>query len=316
MTAARGVQAATAVRRPGPLSLPQLTGFLLRRAYVKAASSAQACIGSDTQVREVAMLALLDERGPLSQRALSDLTDVNRSIMVKLVDSFEQRGWVKRERNPDDRRSYALRLTADGYRALQGLRNDLDTGEREFTAALTDDERTQLREDLLTLLGDDGWLVIDQLARHTGFLVAQAHRLCRGWALERLEPLGLDPRDFGVLATLARDQPCTQNHLAQVLGVSPPAALSFVEELEAVGLVRRERRVDDRRAYDLRLTDLGTKRWSEAKRAAAAVQTRVVERLGPQADERLRALLAQVITTDAAMQHAPQSAKNSSPNEE
>jgi DNA-binding MarR family transcriptional regulator len=276
------------------LRLPHLTGFLLRRAYVKASSNAQACIGSDTRVREVGMLALLDERGPLSQRALSDLTHVNRSIMVKLVDSFEARGWVKRERNPDDRRSYALRLTADGFRALQGLRHDLETGERQFTEVLTDRQRSQLRADLLALLGDDGWLVIDQLAQHTGFLVAQAHRLCRGWALERLEPLGLDPRDFGVLATLARDQPCTQNHLAQVLGVSAPAALSFVEELEEVGLVERERNADDRRSYDLRLTPLGAERWGQAHAAAVAVQARIVDRIGERTDERLRGLLARV----------------------
>ena len=63
--------------------------------------------------------------------------------------------------------------------------------------------------------------------------MAQAHRLVRGWALEALAPLELDPRDFGVLSTIARDQPCSQNHLAQVLGVTPPAALTFVEELEA-----------------------------------------------------------------------------------
>jgi DNA-binding MarR family transcriptional regulator len=147
----------------------------------------------------------------------------------------------------------------------------------------------------LTLLDGEGWLSIDTLVHYTGVLIAQAHRLVRGWALDALEPLGLDPRDFGVLATIARDQPCSQTHLAQVLGVSPPSALSFVDELEGTGLVKRVRNADDRRFYDLTLTSSGKKRFAQARAAAAAVQARVVERLGEHADEELRRLLTRVV---------------------
>lgn len=276
--------------------LPELTGFLLRQAYARATANARACIGEETPVRDVAMLAVLDERGPLSQRQLADLTQVHPTVMVKLVDSLEARGWVLRERNPDDRRSYALRLTTAGSQALTRLRADLDRGEQLFTDALTAVQRDRLKAVLLELLGDEGWLSIDVLSRYAGFLVAQAHRLTRGWALEELRPLELDPRDFGVLSTIARDQPCTQNHLAVTLGVSPAAALMFVEELEGLGLVHRERNTEDRRSYDLRLTPAGEQRWTQARAAAARVQARVVNRLGAAGDDELRALLSQVLT--------------------
>lgn len=282
--------------RPSASSaLPRLTGYLLRRAYAKAATDAQDCIGADTHVREAAMLAVLDERGALSQRELADLTNVNPTIMVKLVDLLEERGWVARERNPDDRRSYALRLTEPGRTAFKELQADLDEGERIFTDALTTREAARLKRTLVRLLGDETWLRVDSLERYSGFLVAQAHRLVRGWALEALQPLELDPRDFGVLWTVARDQPCSQNHLAQVLGVSPPAALSFVTGLEGAGLVHRERNAEDRRFYDLSLTPTGAQRWRDAQAAAAQVQARVVEQLGAEADEDLRALLSRVI---------------------
>lgn len=280
---------------PDQAALPQMTGFLLRRAYAKATDSARACIGEDTHVREVAIVAILDERGPLSQRQLAELTRVNPTIMVKLVDGLEERGWVVRERNPTDRRSYALRLTEVGQKALSGLRRDLEEGERLLTHSLTPAQRKQMRSNLLALLGDEGWLSIDTLSKYTGFLIAQAHRLVRGWALDALEPLGLDPRDFGVLSTIGRDQPCSQNHLARALGVSPSAALTFVEELEEVGLVRRERHADDRRFYDLTLTTAGTKKYARARAAATAVQARVVDRLGERADEELRRLLSRVV---------------------
>jgi DNA-binding MarR family transcriptional regulator len=275
--------------------LPRLTGFLLRRAYVKAVDNARECIGEDTHVREVAVLAILDERGPQSQRHLADLTRVNPTIMVKLVDSLEARGWVVRERNPRDRRSYALRLTGVGTRALTRLQQDLDEGEGLLTACLTRAQRAQLRKILLALLEGEAWLMIDSLAGNTGFLIAQAHRLVRGWALEALDPLHLDPRDFGVLSTIGRDQPCSQNHLAQELGVSGAAALTFVEDLEAVGLVHRVRKVGDRRSYDLTLTEPGAARLRQAQAAAVDVQSRVVERLGRSADEQLRRLLARIV---------------------
>lgn len=279
-----------------PTGLPRLTGYLLRRAYVRAADCAQACIGEDMHVRDVVHLALLAERGAMSQRQLADISHVNPTIMVKLVDSLEERGWVARERNPDDRRSYALRLTELGEKALSTLRHELDDGERILTRALSGRQRDRLRHHLRVLLQGEGSLVIESLAAHNGFLIAQAHRQLYGWAVDALAPLGLNPRDFGVLATLGRDQPCSQNHLAQQLGVSPPAALAFVEELEEAGLVRRERNAGDRRCYDLTLTPAGKRRLAAALKVAAAIQARVVDRLGPHGDAELQRLLTKVIS--------------------
>ncbi len=278
-----------------PAGLPQLTGYLLRRAYARAADCAQACIRDDTGLRDVAQLALLEERGAMSQRQLAGLTHVNPTVMVKQVDSLEERGWVARERNPEDRRSYALRLTELGTKALATLRHELDDGERILTQPLTSKERARLRHQLRALLDGEGWMAIDSLAHHNGFLIAQAHRLVREWAADALAPLGVGPRDFGVLSTLGRDQPCSQNHLAEELGVSPPAALGFVDGLEQTGLVRRERHAADRRFYDLTLTAAGERRLAEALEAAASIQARVVERLGKAGDAELQRLLTKVI---------------------
>src|SRR5207237_10885945 len=118
-------------------------------------------------------------------------------------------------------------------------------------------EGAQWRRRLPTLLGGDSAIELSTLSLRTGYLISHAHRRLREWAEERLSPLGLHPRDFGVLSILDSDAPCSQNHLASRLGISPPAALGFVDGLEARGLVVRHRREDDRRAYDLTLTDDG-----------------------------------------------------------
>ena len=278
--------------------LTRFTGYLLRRAYVIAAGCARACLRDDVHVREVVILALCADRGPLSQRALSDLTGLNRSLMVKLVDDLESREWVVRERNPADRRSYALRVTPLGARALTSFRAELGRGDEELTSSLSPAERAVLNERLRELLESDADAsTVGSMGDSTGFLVATAHRQLRGWAVEALAPLGIDPRDFGVLSTLHEAQPCSQNTLAAALGISPPAVLAIVEELESAGLVRRVRNADDRRSYELTLTDEGTNRLQAARVAAGAVQRRVVERLGAAADVELRRLLARVVAS-------------------
>ena len=54
------------------------------------------------------MLATLQAVGPLSQQQLAKGLNVNRTVMVKLIDGLEARGLVERVRNPDDRRAYLL----------------------------------------------------------------------------------------------------------------------------------------------------------------------------------------------------------------
>ncbi|MDX6366649.1 MAG: hypothetical protein QOK30_1725 [Nocardioidaceae bacterium] len=275
--------------------LNQFTGYLLRRAFVKAAGAARDCIPETAHVRQVAVMVILRARGAISQRSLADLTHVNPTLMVKLVDELERKSWVVRDRNPDDRRSYALRLTELGFSALAELESDLDRGEAEFTAPLTETERGRLKELLCVLLADDEALGVADLAERTGYLVTHAHRMLREWAEVELEGLDLHPRDFGVLATLSADEPCSQSQLAVRLGVTPAAVLMFLDELEPKGLVTRLRRADDRRVHDISLTDEGRRRLKAARRAAARLQGRAVARLGEAGDDELRALLATLL---------------------
>ena len=110
-----------------------------------------------------------------------------------------------------------------------------------------------------------------------------------------LEPLGLHPRDFGALSALAESQPCSQNALAARLGVTPPAALSLVDELEARGFVTRERNAGDRRFYDLALSTAGRDVLVQARKLAVKAQASIVEHLGHHGDARLRELLGKLI---------------------
>lgn len=95
-------------------------------------------------VREFTMLVALDMYGPSSQRRLIDLTGIDKSTMVRIVDELERGGLVRRERVPEDRRAHSITLTAEGRRTLEsGRRAGAEVGERLF-GRLRPDERDRL----------------------------------------------------------------------------------------------------------------------------------------------------------------------------
>src|SRR5882757_4977974 len=277
-------------------ALADNTGYLLRRAYVRAASCAGEALPAPTRLRDVLVLSMLEDAGPLSQQRLAELSGVNRTIVVKLIDSLEDRGLVARDRNPADRRSYALVPTAAGRAALAALQPAIDRGEERLTAELSAGERRRLNELLGTLLTEAGSYLVGPLVERTGYLLSRAHVAIRARAAEALAPLSVEPRHFGVLSVLAEVQPCSQQQLATELGISAPVALQFVDELEDAGLVRRVRNAADRRAYDLTLTAKGDGLLRAAQKAAAALERQLTANLGQPAGQELRRLLSKLLT--------------------
>jgi DNA-binding MarR family transcriptional regulator len=74
---------------------------------------------------------------------------------------------------------------------------------------------------------------------------------------ERLAPLGLEPRHFGMLTRLAAHEGLSQQALGELIGLNPTRMVFLVDELEQRGLVERRRNAADRRSYALYLTAQG-----------------------------------------------------------
>jgi DNA-binding MarR family transcriptional regulator len=106
------------------------------------------------------------------------------------------------------------------------------------------------------------------LSRRAGFLLVQlgTHRHRR--FAERLAPLDLHPRHFGMLSHIAAAEGLSQQALSVALGVHRSAVVALVDDLERRGLAERRRDPDDRRAYTLYLTPGGRKLLAELERAA------------------------------------------------
>ena len=89
----------------------------------------------DVSMRGFWVLTCVDNTA-LSQSQLSSLLAVDASDMVRLIDSLENLGWVKRDRDPKDRRRQIVTATKKGSKALGTLAEEVaDAEDRALDAS-------------------------------------------------------------------------------------------------------------------------------------------------------------------------------------
>ena len=111
---------------------------------------------------------------------------------------------------------------------------------------------------------------------------------------ERLAPLGLEPRQFGMLTRLAANEGKSQQAVGELIGLNPTRMVFLVDELEKQGLVERRRNPADRRSYELYLTDPGRAKLGEAQRVRTGNDREIGASLTGAQRRELAALLRQV----------------------
>jgi DNA-binding MarR family transcriptional regulator len=85
------------------------------------------CVGSERMVKQgvsmtnLHVLSILDHHGTLTMSRLAELLDVSLSNATGLVDRMEERGWVERERDREDRRVVSVRLAEGGRQKLNDI---------------------------------------------------------------------------------------------------------------------------------------------------------------------------------------------------
>lgn len=96
--------------------------------------------------RHYLVLIMLGADGSLSQQQMATYMSLDPTRMVALIDELESRGLCQRERDQNDRRRYAIGLTAEGRRTLRRARRVVDAIGDEVFAPLEASEREQLVE--------------------------------------------------------------------------------------------------------------------------------------------------------------------------
>ncbi|GLZ77274.1 putative HTH-type transcriptional regulator YcgE [Actinorhabdospora filicis] len=91
-----------------------------------------------------AMSVMTMEDGPFTAKSIAELTGLTSGSATRLVDRLEKGGWVRRQRDEEDRRRVLVIPVPEAVERLRAVWNDLNKGWKEMLADTTADERAAL----------------------------------------------------------------------------------------------------------------------------------------------------------------------------
>lgn len=87
------------------------------------------------------VLGALDRSPVRSQAALAEAIGADKTRIIPTLDDLQNRGYIQRRPDPDDRRVRLLALTDAGRAAKDAAQEDIQLGEERWLAKLTADDR-------------------------------------------------------------------------------------------------------------------------------------------------------------------------------
>lgn len=97
-----------------------------------------------TDVQFNILLILKEEKNGLSQQALSERLTVTKSNIVGLIDRLEKSGLVKRQMDPEDRRTNCVVLTSEGKAILEKVEGDYGAEVDRIMGGLSQSEKKSM----------------------------------------------------------------------------------------------------------------------------------------------------------------------------
>jgi DNA-binding MarR family transcriptional regulator len=140
----------------GPLN--HRLGYLLRRAQIAVFRDFFAAFAAyDIRPGQYSILTVIESNPGLKQGEVGGALGIKRANFVAMIDELERRKLVRRDPTPNDRRSYALMLTAKGARLMSELHVVSERHERRLIDAIGPEAYHALSAPLKTLarLGDN-----------------------------------------------------------------------------------------------------------------------------------------------------------------
>jgi DNA-binding MarR family transcriptional regulator len=112
---------------------------------------AAALEGTDLPPEDYPLYVFIGAEGPWTPTALAERVEMPLTTVLFRVKRLERRGHAERVENPDDRRSFKIRLTPAGQRLLQKARPRFRSYAEAVETRVGSSRVTNARDDLLAL---------------------------------------------------------------------------------------------------------------------------------------------------------------------
>jgi DNA-binding MarR family transcriptional regulator len=136
-----------------------------------------------------------------------------------------------------------------------------------------------------------------EVAEYAGQLFFRLWRASHTRTAQALDSIGLTTTTFAVLNVLGAREGTIQQQLSTDMGIDPSAMVKLINTLEEAGLVERQRRPNDRRAWEVTITSNGRRRLRQAKELASDAEDEILGGLTVARRRQLLALLRQALAT-------------------
>jgi DNA-binding MarR family transcriptional regulator len=110
-----------------------------------------------------------------------------------------------------------------------------------------------------------------------------------------LEPVGLRLRHYRLLRLLYFEGSRQQSTIGKALGIDRTTVVALVDHLEKLKLAKRVRSPDDRRVYQIAITDKGRRVSEKASETVNAVEANMFSPLTPDEQDLVRKLSARLL---------------------
>jgi DNA-binding MarR family transcriptional regulator len=134
-----------------PVGAERSAVLLARLGRVAARRLNEELAATGLKPPHAAILIMLRDSGPLSQRELGERLRVDPSNLVVFLNALEEEGLIARRRDPEDRRRHIVEATEKGVNRVPICDDAVDALEEELFAELSPDERRSLHEMLSSL---------------------------------------------------------------------------------------------------------------------------------------------------------------------
>jgi len=76
--------------------------------------------------------AIYESSEPMSQQNMADLLKIDKASVVRITDDLEQKGYIRRTINPEDKRMYFLDLDKKGNRFIKDISEGINNLNEEM----------------------------------------------------------------------------------------------------------------------------------------------------------------------------------------
>lgn len=125
------------------------------------------------------------------------------------------------------------------------------------------------------------------LVSQVGFRLRFAQAAVWNDLVATIEPYGLRPQHYAAMITIRSEPGCSQQDIAEMLGIKRQNLVSLIDELTGRGLVDRQQGVDDRRINRLTISIKGQAVLRELDAAHLDHERRIEALLSPDEQRQL-----------------------------